>query len=48
MPSRSDTRIIRFRSETALAAFIRELPRDATFEVEEDPAKAGHYIMYLD
>lgn len=48
MPSRSDSRIIRFRSEQSLAAFLRELPKDHTFECEEDPAKAGHYILYLD
>ncbi len=48
MSSRSDSRIIRFRSETSFAAFLRELPRGATFVVEEDPARAGHYILFLD
>ena len=41
-------RTISFRSETSLAAFIRDLPKSMRFRVEEDPTHMGWYTMYLD
>ena len=59
MNSRQDSRTLRFQSETSLAAFIRELPSDQMFHVEEDsrpkpgeinqPGRGpGRYTLYLD
>jgi hypothetical protein len=48
MTSRSDSRTVQFNSETSLRAFIMELPKDATFHVEEVVGKPGRYVLYLD
>lgn len=36
-----------FRSEQSLAAFIQALDKHIRFRVEEDPAHAGRYTLYL-